>query len=189
MKHFDLRLVAWEMTRACNLNCIHCRAGACPQADPDQLSTGEGIDLIDGIRRVGTPILIMTGGEPLLRPDFFELASHAVKAGLRAVIATNGVLVDDSVAKELANIGIPRASISIDGATASDHDKFRKIPGAFNGALRGVEALKSAGVGVQINTTLTRRNRRQLSEIMKLSEEIGAGFDRKVLHGKRLILS
>lgn len=174
MKHFDLRLVAWEMTRACNLNCIHCRAGACPQADPDQLSTGEGIDLIDGIRRVGTPILIMTGGEPLLRPDFFELASHAVKAGLRAVIATNGVLVDDSVAKELANIGIPRASISIDGATASDHDKFRKIPGAFNGALRGVEALKSAGVGVQINTTLTRRNRRQLSEIMKLSEEIGA---------------
>ncbi len=174
MKHFDLRLVAWEMTRACNLNCIHCRAGACPEADPNQLSTQEGLKLIDGIRAVGTPILIMTGGEPLLRPDFFELADHAVKSGLRAVIATNGVLVNDSIAKDLAKVGIPRASISIDGATASDHDNFRKIPGAFEASLKGVEALISAGVGVQINTTLTKRNRGQLSLIMKLAEDIGA---------------
>lgn len=174
MKHFELRLVAWEMTRACNLNCIHCRAGACPEADPNQLSTEEGISLIDGIRSVGTPILIMTGGEPLLRPDFFDLAKYAVKAGLRAVVATNGVLVNDSIARELAKVGIPRASISLDGASAGDHDNFRKIPGAFNASLKGVEALRMAGVGVQINTTLTKRNRLQLPQIMKLAEEIGA---------------
>ncbi len=174
MKHFDLRLVAWEMTRACNLNCIHCRAGACPEADPNQLSTQEGLSLIDGIRQVGTPILIMTGGEPLLRPDFFELARYAVKSGLRAVVATNGVLIDEGIARELAKVGIPRASISIDGATAEDHDNFRKIPGAFNASLKGVEFLKSAGVGVQINTTLTKRNRGQLARIMKMAEDIGA---------------
>ncbi|MGD9818649.1 MAG: heme b synthase [Desulfomonilaceae bacterium] len=174
MKSFELRLVAWEMTRACNLNCIHCRAGACPQADPNQLSTLEGFRLIDGIRAVGKPILIMTGGEPLLRPDFFDLANYAVKSGLRAVLATNGVLVTEAIAKELAKVGIPRASISLDGASAEDHDKFRKIPGAFEASLKGVEALKSAGIGVQINTTLTKRNRDQLSQIMKLAEKIGA---------------
>ncbi len=174
MKQFELRLVAWEMTRACNLNCIHCRAGACPEADPNQLTTSEGKNLIDGIREVGAPILIMTGGEPLLRPDFFELADYAVKAGLRAVIATNGVLVDDSVAKQLARVGIPRASISIDGATAREHDEFRKIPGSLDASLKGIEHLRSAGVGVQINTTLTKRNRHQLSDIMKLAERVGA---------------
>lgn len=162
------------MTRACNLNCIHCRAGACPEADPNQLTTGEGRTLIDGIRKVGAPILIMTGGEPLLRPDFFDLADYAVKSGLRAVIATNGVLVDDRIAKELAKIGIPRASVSIDGATAKEHDDFRKIPGAFEASLNGIEFLRSAGVGVQINTTLTRRNRHQLADIVGLAERVGA---------------
>ncbi len=174
MKPFDLRLVAWEMTRACNLNCIHCRAGACPEADPNQLTTDEGKSLIDGIRKVGTPILIMTGGEPLLRSDFFELADHAVKSGLRAVIATNGVLVDDSIAQDLAKVGIPRASVSIDGSSAQDHDGFRKIPGAFDASLKGIECLRSAGVDVQINTTLTRRNRHQLADIIKLAESVGA---------------
>ena len=174
MKPFSLRLVAWEMTRRCNLKCIHCRAGASDRLDPNELSYSEGRKLIEGIREQGTPILIMTGGEPLMRKDFFPLADHAVKTGLRAVLATNGALVTREIAEELAKVGIPRASVSLDGPTANDHDAFRGVPGAFESSLKGIEMLNSAGVGVQINTTLTRRNRLQLPEMLKLAEKLGA---------------
>lgn len=174
MTPFQLRLVAWEMTRACNLACVHCRASACLDPEPDQLTTDEGKALIDGIAKVGKPILIMTGGEPLLRPDFFELAHYAREKELRPVLATNGVLVTPEIASEVAAVGIPRASISLDGPTPEDHDNFRMVPGAFESSLRGIENFKSAGVDVQINTTLTRRNRGQLKAIMKLAEDLGA---------------
>ncbi|MBI4964856.1 MAG: heme b synthase [Desulfomonile tiedjei] len=174
MNRFDLRLVAWEMTRACNLACVHCRAGACPDRSPEELTSEEGRSLIDGISRVGKPILIMTGGEPLIRPDFFDLARYAMSAGLRAVLATNGVLVTPEVAREVAAVGIPRVSISLDGPTAEEHDAFRMIPGAFEASLAGIANLRSAGVSVQINTTLTRRNRQHLGRIMALAEKIGA---------------
>jgi AdoMet-dependent heme synthase len=162
------------MTQACNLACVHCRAGACSSPNPDQLSFEEGRALIDGIAEVGKPILIMTGGEPLLRPDFFDLARYAVSAGLRAVVATNGVLVSPEVAAEIADVGMPRVSISLDGPSAEDHDVFRGVPGAFEGSMKGIENLRSAGVSVQINTTLTRRNRHQLGQIMGIAEKVGA---------------
>jgi AdoMet-dependent heme synthase len=171
---FDLRLVAWEMTTACNLACVHCRAGAGVEPGPDELSFDEGCRLIDGIRKVAKPILIMTGGEPLLRKDFFELARYAIQSGLRAVLATNGVLVTDAVAKEIALVGIPRVSISLDGATAHDHNAFRKVSGAFEASLQGIDNLRREGISVQINTTLTRRNCRNLADIMRLAETIGA---------------
>lgn len=174
MNGFPLRLVAWEMTRACNLACVHCRAGACETSDPDELTTEEGRWLIDSIAQVGKPILIMTGGEPLLRTDFFDLARYAIAAGLRAVVATNGVLVSPDIAKEIASVGIPRASISIDGPSSREHDAFRKIPGAFDASLKGIANLKAARVSVQINTTLTKRNREHLAGMMKLAETIGA---------------
>lgn len=162
------------MTRSCNLACVHCRAGACSEPDPDDLTTEEGRALIDGIAQVGSPILIMTGGEPLMRPDLFDLARYAVKAGLRAVLATNGVLITPETAAEIAAVGIPRVSVSLDGATAEEHDAFRGVSGAFEGSMRGIENLRSAGVPVQINTTLTRRNRRRLPDIMNLAEKVGA---------------
>ncbi|HTY25351.1 MAG TPA: heme b synthase [Desulfomonilaceae bacterium] len=174
MKNLELRLVAWEMTRACNLACVHCRAGACSESDPEELTFEEGIRLIDGIAKVGKPILIMTGGEPLLRDDFFDLARHAVASGLRAVLATNGVLVTPKKAREIEEAGIARVSISLDGPTAEEHDLFRKVPGAFAASLTGVANLRDAGVSVQINTTLTRRNRQRLAQIMELAEKIGA---------------
>jgi heme b synthase len=170
----ELRLVAWEMTRACNLACVHCRAGACPDADPDELSFEEGRSLIDGIAKVAKPILIMTGGEPLLRADFFDLARYAADCGLRPVLATNGVLVTDEAAGKIKKIGIARVSVSLDGATSEEHDSFRKVPGAFDASLRGVANLRGAGVSVQINTTLTSRNRHRLAQIMELAEKIGA---------------
>jgi len=171
---FELRLVAWEMTRACNLACVHCRAGACPDADPDELSFEEGRSLIDGIAKVAKPILIMTGGEPLLRADFFDLARYATNVGLRAVLATNGVLVTPEITRDIAEAGIARVSISLDGPTAEEHDSFRKVPGAFESSLRGIDNLRSAGMSVQINTTLTRRNRERLAQIMELAEKTGA---------------
>lgn len=174
MRQFELRLVAWEMTQACNLACVHCRANACTEPSPEELTSDEGRALIDGIAKVGKPILIMTGGEPLMRPDFFHLARYAMDAGLRAVLATNGCLVTPAVAKEVASVGIPRVSISIDGPTAEDHDAFRKVEGAFDASMNGIGNLRAAGVPVQINTTLTRRNRGQLAQIMGLAERIGA---------------
>lgn len=174
MKRFDLRLVAWEMTCACNLACVHCRASACPDPSPEEMTFQEGCSLIDGIAKVGKPILIMTGGEPLIRSDFFDLARHAVKAGLRAVLATNGCMVTPAIAAEIAAVGIPRVSISLDGPAAGEHDAFRQVPGAFEASMAGIDNLRSAGVAVQINTTLTRRNRGQLARIMALAESIGA---------------
>ncbi len=162
------------MTRACNLACVHCRAGACPDADPDELSSQEGRALIDGIAAIGKPILIMTGGEPLLRKDLFDLARYAINSGLRAVLATNGVLVTHEIAKEIGKTGIARVSISLDGPTPEEHDAFRKVPGAFAKSLEGIDNLRSTGVSVQINTTLTRRNRNRLAKLMELAEEIGA---------------
>jgi AdoMet-dependent heme synthase len=171
---FELRLVAWEMTRACNLACVHCRAGACPDPDPEELSTEEGRKLIDAIARIAKPILIMTGGEPLLRSDFFDLARYAKTAGLRPVLATNGTLVTREIATEIAAVGIPRVSISLDGPCPEDHDLFRKVPGAFQASLNAIATLRAAGVAVQINTTLTRRNRAKLAQIMKLAEDVDA---------------
>lgn len=174
MTEFPLRLVAWEMTQACNLACVHCRAGAGADPASHELTTEEGKSLIDGITKVARPILIMTGGEPLLRPDFFDLASYGIQAGLRVALATNGVLLDATLARDIATVGIARVSISLDGPTAKDHDAFRGVPGAFDASLRGFEHLRSAGVSVQVNTTLTRRNRSDLADIMKLAEAIGA---------------
>lgn len=174
MNPFELRLVAWEMTRACNLACVHCRAGACPDPDPEELTTDEGRKLIDSIARIAKPILIMTGGEPLLRQDFFDLARYAQAAGLRPVLATNGTLVTPEIAKEVAAVGIPRVSISLDGPSPEDHDLFRKVPGAFQASLDAIAHFRAAGVPVQINTTLTRRNRSKLAAIMKLAEDVDA---------------
>lgn len=162
------------MTQACNLNCVHCRAGACPEKDPDELTTDEGSALIDSIAREGKPILIMTGGEPLLRADFFELARYGKAAGLRVVLATNGVMVTPELARGIAEVGIARVSVSLDGPTPADHDAFRKVEGAFAASVTGIGNLRSAGVSVQINTTLTRRNRLQLPTMMDLAERMDA---------------
>jgi heme b synthase len=162
------------MTQGCNLACVHCRAGAQPERAPGELTLEEGRTLIDGIAQVGKPILILTGGEPLLRPDFFELAQYGKHAGLRVVLATNGVLMAPDLARRVAEVGIARVSVSIDGPTPEDHDSFRGIGGAFQRSLTGIENLRNAGVSVQINTTLTRRNRLALSRIMKLAENLGA---------------
>jgi heme b synthase len=169
-----LRLVAWETTRNCNLSCIHCRASATLGPYDGELDTQEGFRLLDQIAEVSRAIVILTGGEPLLRPDIFEIAAYGNRLGLRMVMAPNGTLITDDIARRLAEAGIQRLSISLDGATADTHDEFRKVPGAFAGALRGIEHIKRAGIPFQINTTVTQVNLEQIPKIQQLAVELGA---------------
>jgi len=169
-----IRMIAWEVTRSCNLNCKHCRAASHLGPYPGELSTEQCLRLIDDIAGVAKPVIILTGGEPLLRPDIFELAAYGTQKGLRMVMATNGTLVDEAVARKMIESGIQRVSISIDGPDAKSHDDFRNEPGAFDGALRGIEAMKSVGMEFQINTTITTANLHQIKEIHDLALRIGA---------------
>ncbi|HYB20409.1 MAG TPA: radical SAM protein, partial [Thermodesulfobacteriota bacterium] len=169
-----LRMVAWEVTRSCNLNCIHCRAAAGRGPYPGELNTEESFRLIDGIVSFSKPVIIFTGGEPLLRKDIYDLASYGTSRGLRMVISPNGTLLDAPKAARLKASGIQRVSISLDGATEKSHDRFRQVEGAFAGALRGIQFLKEVGLEFQINTTVTQKNHRELSRILNLAVKLGA---------------
>ncbi|MCF8061549.1 MAG: heme b synthase, partial [Deltaproteobacteria bacterium] len=169
-----LRLVAWEVTRSCNLNCVHCRASSERGPYPGELSTEKCLSVLDEIAATGRPIVILTGGEPLLRDDIFDLARHGTELGLRMVMATNGTLLTPDLTERMEESGIQRVSISIDGADAESHDRFRKVPGAFAGAVAGTEELRRAGIEFQINTTVTRHNLDEVPALLDLAVELGA---------------
>jgi heme b synthase len=168
------RIIAWEVTRSCNLNCVHCRASSRFGPYRNELGTREALGLLDQIREVGTPIIILTGGEPLLRKDIFALADYGTGLGMRMVMGSNGTLITARVARRIAEAGVKRVSISIDGATKESHDAFRKVVGAFDGAMRGISNLREQGLDFQINTTITRRNLSELESIFDLAVRIGA---------------
>ena len=169
-----LRLVAWELTRRCNLNCVHCRAGSEHGPYPGELDTDKCLQILDEISKVGSPIVILTGGEPLLRDDLFHLAEYGTRIGLRMVMATNGTLLTPDLVGKIKSSGIKRVSISIDGAEEQQHDRFRNVPGAFKGSLEGIDQLKNGGVEFQINTTVARHNLKDVEQILKLAVELGA---------------
>ncbi len=169
-----LRLVAWETTRNCNLSCIHCRAAATQGPYSGELDTESSFRLLDQIAQVGQPIIILTGGEPLLRQDIFEISAYGTKKGLKMVMAPNGTMITESNAKQMADAGIKRISISIDGAEKESHDGFRGVKGAFEGALRGIQLAKEAGIEFQVNTTITKTNLDQIPKIQDLAIELGA---------------
>lgn len=169
-----LRLVAWEITRKCNLNCIHCRAGSERGPYPDELDTAKCLEILEQISRVGKPIIILTGGEPLLREDVFDLAGHGTEMGLRMVMATNGTLLTPGIVEKIKASGIKRVSISVDGADEGQHDQFRKVPGAFSQAMEGIQLLKNGGVEFQINTTVTRHNTNEIKDILNMAVRLGA---------------
>ncbi len=169
-----LRMVAWEVTRSCNLACGHCRASALRGPYEGELGTEKCLGLLDEIAAVGKPVIILTGGEPLLRADIYDIAAYGNGLGLRMVLATNGTFLTESVAKRLIDSGIRRVSISLDGPDAGSHDAFRGVPGAFEQALAGIEAMKKAGLEFQINTTITQANLAQIREIHDLTHGLGA---------------
>jgi len=169
-----LRLVAWETTRNCNLSCIHCRASATTGPHSGELDTAEAFRLLDQIADVGDPIVILTGGEPLLRKDIFDIAAYGTAKGLRMVMAPNGTLITEAVAKKLIDSGIKRISISLDGATPQSHDSFRKVDGAFDGAVAAMKIAKKAGLDFQVNTTITKTNLEEIPKIQELAVSLGA---------------
>lgn len=171
----ELRLVFWETTAGCNLECAHCRRlDVAQEMMKDDLTTAEGRTLIDQIADTGQPILILSGGEPLVRPDVYELAKHGVTRGLTVSLASNGTLIDAAAAVKIRDAGIARCSISLDGAASETHDVFRRLPGSFAAALQGIEHLKAAGVPFQLNTTIANHNVHQLARLYRLAVDLGA---------------
>lgn len=168
------RLIFWELTQGCNLACKHCRAEAQPERAPDELTLEQCKSVIDDITSDYKPVLILTGGEPLYRPDIYEIAAYANEKGARVCLASNGTLIDDSIAARLKEVGIRRVAISLDGATPEVHDNFRGIPGSMDAALLGAEAVKRAGIEIQFNITVAQHNKDQIPAIIQLAEEKGA---------------
>jgi radical SAM protein with 4Fe4S-binding SPASM domain len=168
------RLVFWEVTKGCNLRCIHCRATATELSSPTDLPTRTALNIIDQIAEAAHPILVLSGGEPLYRSDIFQLARYATDKGLRAALATNGTLVTKDVARMIVDTGVRRVSISLDGADAATHDAFRGIPGAFDAAVCGLRNLKGLCMSTQINMTIARHNAHQLPDVLQLARSLGA---------------
>jgi radical SAM protein with 4Fe4S-binding SPASM domain len=169
------RLVFWETTAGCNLECIHCRRlEVSRELSKRDLTTEESKNLIAQLAECGRPLLVLSGGEPLMRPDIFDLADHARQQGLACAMATNGTLVDRAVAGKIAAAGIRRVSVSLDGADAATHDRFRGIAGSFDRALEGIGHLRAVGAPVQINMTLARHNIEQMEALFALTKRIGA---------------
>jgi heme b synthase len=169
-----LRMIAWELTRSCNLSCVHCRASAEYGPYEGELSTQEVFRVMDEIASFSKPVIIMTGGEPLLRPDIFDLASYGTAKGFRMVMATNGTLITEDIIQKMRASGLQRISISIDGPTAETHDAFRKMNGSFEGSLGGIEMVKKEGIEFQINTTITQVNLHLIPDILRLAVDLGA---------------
>ena len=168
------RLLFWETTAGCNLACIHCRRiTVANQLLPQDLTTQEALALIEQIVAFARPILVLSGGEPLFRPDIFDIARYAADAGLIVALATNGTLIDPGVARQIKAAGIRRVSVSFDGADAPTHDLFRG-PGAFDRAIRGIDYLRQVGVPFQINTTVARHNVQQMPETLVMARALGA---------------
>jgi len=166
----------WEMTRACNLSCIHCHASG-GGADADELDTREGKDLLDqlaGIREFR--MMAFTGGEPLLRDDLFELLAHSRALGFTNTLATNATLIDDASARELRRCGVVIGAISLDGFDAETHDRVRGQPGAFEKTLRGARALRRAGIVLHVNITAMSYNLNQIRPLTELVDELGTGI-------------
>jgi 12,18-didecarboxysiroheme deacetylase len=164
-------VVVWNITRACNLKCVHCYAHATDGSSGDELSTEEGRRMIDDLAAFGAPVLLFSGGEPLVRKDMPQLAAYAVEKGMRAVISTNGTLIDRSTAQTLKQIGLSYVGISLDGLEPVN-DHFRGVSGAFKKALRGIENCQQAGIKVGLRFTVNRRNVKEIPGIFDLLEEM-----------------
>lgn len=168
------RLVVIELTRRCNLSCIHCRTSSQRDSDEDELSHQEWLRVLDDISAFYKPIIILSGGEALLRDEVFDIISYAGKRGLTVVLATCGAPLTLEKAAKLKSAGIKRVSVSIDGKDAATHDFIRRMDGSFETALRAIDLLKEYGIEFQINTTVTEYNFRQLTEIFALVIQLGA---------------
>jgi 12,18-didecarboxysiroheme deacetylase len=164
-------VVVWNVTRACNLKCVHCYAHATDDATSNELSTDEGRRMIDDLAGFGVPVLLFSGGEPLVRKDLPELAAYAVEKGMRAVISTNGTLIGRETAQTLKQIGLSYVGISLDGLEPVN-DHFRGVKGAFAKAMTGIRNCQEAGIKVGLRFTINKQNFQEIDGIFDLLEEM-----------------
>jgi len=170
-----LRLVFWETTAACNLACVHCRRlDVAHELCKSDLTTAQAERMIDQLADFAKPILVFSGGEPLMRPDVFDLARRASRHELITALATNGTLIDAAMASRIAAAAFDRVSVSLDGADATTHDAFRQLPGSFGRALEGLRYLRERKVPTQVNCTIARHNAHQVPDVLRLAEQVGA---------------
>jgi radical SAM protein len=166
-------IAIWEVTQACDLACAHCRASAQPERHPMELSTEEGKQLIDQIAALEVPVFVLTGGDPIKRPDLFELIAHARTVGVRVSLTPSATpLLTRDVVFRLKEAGLARLAVSMDGASAATHDAFRGLSGSFARTLDAVSWANEAGLPVQINTTFSRRNIGEIDDIVALVESL-----------------
>jgi heme b synthase len=172
---FEPKWIAWEITRRCNLKCVHCRSSSGLEAKghPD-FTLDEAKRVLDDIASYAKPVVVLSGGEPLLRPDVFEIATHGTSLGLRMCLATNGTLVTQEICGKIKAAGIKMVSLSLDGASAEVHDDFRCQPGAFAGTLNAARLFKENSISFLINSSFTKRNQDEIPKIYQLAKEIGA---------------
>ncbi|OLO26843.1 radical SAM/SPASM domain-containing protein [Alkalihalophilus pseudofirmus] len=169
-------IVIWEVTRACALKCLHCRAEAQYQADPRQLSFDEGKKVIDQIAEMNNPLFVFTGGDPLMRPDLFKLAQYAINEKKLAVSMTPSATpkVTQAAVEQAKNVGLSRWAFSLDGSNAEIHDYFRGTNGSFDRTMKGISYLKELNIPIQINTTVSNYNIDDLERISEKVKEMGA---------------
>jgi radical SAM protein with 4Fe4S-binding SPASM domain len=168
-------VVFWNLTDRCNLRCVHCYNRSEPGSSSEgELSTAEALGLIDDLAEMHIPLILLTGGEPLMRTDIWELAQHAKKRGIKMALSTNGTLITTDVARRVRESGIEYAGISLDGAQALTHDRFRNSPGAFNRTMAAFASCREAGLRCGVRVTLTTKNCGELEDIIDLALSLGA---------------
>jgi radical SAM protein len=166
-------IAIWEVTQACDLACVHCRASAQPDRHPLELSTDEGKRLIDQIAALRVPVFVLTGGDPIKRPDLFELIAHARSVGVRVSLTPSATpLLTRKIVIRLREAGLARLAVSMDGASARKHDAFRGMSGSFERTLDAIRWANEIGLPVQINTTFSRRNIGEIDDIVALMEKL-----------------
>ena len=167
------RIVIWEMTRACALACRHCRAEAIPHRNPAELTTSEAFALVDQVKRCGTPIFVLTGGDPLMRDDIYKVVEYATNNGLHVAVSPSATgRLRPQALQALSRAGCKRISLSIDAATEEEHDRFRGVKGSWKRTIDGAHAAREAGLELQINTTISRFNYETIWDLVPALEEL-----------------
>lgn len=172
---FKPKWIAWEITRRCNLRCVHCRSSSEMEiAGHPDFTTEEAFRLLDDVADYARPVVVLSGGEPLIRTDLFDIARHGTELGLRMCLASNGTLVTEAICRKIKDSGIKIVSLSLDGSTEEIHDNFRNEAGAFSGTVNAAKLFKKHGIEFIINSSFTKRNQEDIPRVYRLAKELGA---------------
>lgn len=173
-KIWELKWMAWEVTSKCNLRCVHCRSYSDIHSPEGKFTTDKCYKFLDDVAEFAKPVIVLSGGEPLLRKDIFEIASYGTAKGFRMCMATNGVLVDDEICEKMKSSGIKIVSLSLDGSNDEIHDNFRGQKGAFQGVMNAVALFKKHDIKFIINSSFTKRNQNDIKNVYSLAKKLGA---------------